>query len=87
MIIFRRKIVIFFSSLLNILSSTDNATLLFLFSSFKDVNNMKTFLCDYQIQVYSAHARILASWYKNAFSMLHVHGLVFFKNRAQIQNL
>ena len=78
-------------------SSTANAALLLL-SSFKYVNNMKTFVCDYhlndpttflhyQIQVYSAHARILASGYKNAFSVLHVHGLVIFQNRAQIQNL
>ena len=61
------------------------------------VNNMKTFVCDYhlnpttflhhQIQVYSAHARILALGYKNAFSVLHTHGLVIFQHRAQIQNL
>ena len=30
-----------------------------------------------QIQVYYAHARILASWY-NTFFMLHVYGLVIF---------
>ena len=65
----------------------------FLLSSFKYANNRKTFVCDpttflhYQIEVYGAHARILASGYKNAFSMLHVHGLVIFQNRAQIQNL
>ena len=59
---------------------------------------MKTFVCDYhlndptkflhhQIQVCSAHARILALGYKNAFSVLHVHGLVIFQHRARIQNL
>ena len=59
---------------------------------------MKTFVCDYhlndpthflhhQILVYSAHARILALGYKNAFSKLPVHGLVIFQHRAQIQNL
>ena len=59
---------------------------------------MKTFVCDYhlndpttilhhQIQVCSAHARILAFGYKNAFSVVHVHGLVIFQQRAQIQNL
>ena len=59
---------------------------------------MKTFVCDYhlndpttflhhQIQVCSAHARKLAFGYKNAFSVLHVHGLVIFLHRAQIQNL
>ena len=45
-----------------------------------------TFLC-HQIQVYSVHARILALGYKNAFSVLNVHGLVIFQHRAQIQNL
>ena len=80
-----------------ILSSTANATL-FLISSFKYVNNMKTFVCDYhlndpttflhhQIQVCNAHAPILALVYKNAFSVLHVNGLVIFQHRAQIQNL
>ena len=59
---------------------------------------MKTFVCDchvndptaflhHQIQVCSVHARILALGYKNAFSVLHVHGLVIFQHRAQIQNL
>ena len=59
---------------------------------------MKTLVCDYhlndpttfahhEIQVCSAHARILALGYKNAFSVLHVHGLVIFQHRAQIQNL
>ena len=59
---------------------------------------MKTFVCDYhlndpttflhhQIQVCSVHARILALGYKNAFSVPHVHGLVIFQHRAQIQNL
>ena len=59
---------------------------------------MKTFVCDYhlndpttfqhhQIQVCSAHARMLALGYKNAFSVLHVRGLVIFQYRAQIQNL
>ena len=73
-----------------ILSSTVNATLCFALI-LKDVNDMKTFVCDYhlndpttflhhQIQVYSAHARILALGYKNAFSVL-------FQHRAQIQNL
>ena len=63
--------------------------LYFLFLSFEYVNNMKTFECDYhlndpttflhhQIQVCSVHARILALGYKNAFSVLHVHGLVKF---------
>ena len=80
-----------------ILSSTANATL-FLISSFKYVNYMKPFVCGHhlndptiflhhQIQVCSAHARILALRYKNAFSVLHVHGLVIFQHRAQIQNL
>ena len=56
---------------------------------------MKTFMCDYhlnhptaflhhQIQDGSAHARMLALGYKNAF---RVHVLVIFQNRAQIQNL
>ena len=59
---------------------------------------MKTFVRDYhlndattvlhhQIQVCSAHARILAFGYTNAFSVLHEHGLVIFQHRAQIQNL
>ena len=59
---------------------------------------METFVCDYhlkdpttflhhQIQVCSAHARILALGYKIAFSVLHVIGLVIFQHRAQIQNL
>ena len=72
--------------------------LYFLLLSFKNVNNMKTFVCDYhlndpttflhyQIQVCSVHARILTSGYKNAFSVLHMHGPVNFQNRAQIQNL
>ena len=67
-------------------------------SSFKYVNSMKTLVCDYhlndpttflhhQIQVSCAHARILPLGYKNAFSMLHVHGLVIFQHRAQIHNL
>ena len=78
------------------MSSTANATL-FLLSFIKYVNNMKTFVCDYHlndpttflhylIQVNSAHARILASGYNNAFSVLCVHWLVIFQNRAQIQN-
>ena len=50
------------------------------------LNDLTTFL-NHQIQVYSAHARILALGYKNAFSVLHVHGLVLFQHRAQIQNL
>ena len=81
----------------NIPSSTANATL-FLISSFKYVNNMKTFACDchlndpttfqhHQIQVCFAHARMLALGYTNAFSVLHVRGLVIFQNRAQIRNL
>ena len=59
---------------------------------------MKTFVCDYhlndlttflhhQILVCSAHARILALGYTNAFSVPHVQGLVIFQHRAQIQNL
>ena len=59
---------------------------------------MKTFVCDYhlndpttfqhhQIQVCSAHARMLALGYKNAFFVLHVRGLLIFQYRAQIQNL
>ena len=59
---------------------------------------MTTFVCNYhlndpttfphhQIQVCSAHARILALGYKNAFSVLHLYGLVIFQYRAQIQNL
>ena len=72
--------------------------LYFLLLSFKYVNNMKTFVCDYhlndpttflhhQFQVYSAHAQILTLGYKNAISVQHVHGLVIFQHRAQIQNL
>ena len=71
------------------LSSTANATFFFLLSSFKYENNKKTFVFDYhlndpttflhhQIQVHSAHARILAFGYKNAFSVFHVHGSFFF---------
>ena len=59
---------------------------------------MKTFVCDYhlndptafqhhQIQVCSAHARMLALGYKNAFSVLHVRRLVIFQYRARIRNL
>ena len=55
-----------------------------LLSCFKNVNNMKTFVryyhpndpttfLHYPNKVYSAHARILVSEYKNAFSMLHAH--------------
>ena len=80
-----------------ILSSTAN-TILFFSHFFKYVNNMKTFVCNYhlndpttflihKIQVCSAHARKLALRYKNAFSVLHVHGLVIFQHRVQIQNL
>ena len=67
-----------------------------LISSFKNVNKMKTFVCDYhlndylsahQIQVCNAHARKLALGYKYAFSVLDVHGLVICQHRAQIQNL
>ena len=50
------------------------------------VNDPTTFL-HYQIQVCSAHARMLASGYKSAFSVLRVHGLVIFQHPAQIQNL
>ena len=49
------------------------------------LNDQTTFL-RYKIQVYTVHARIHASGYKNAFSVLHVHGLVIFQTRAQIQN-
>ena len=72
--------------------------LYFLISSFKYVHtcNWKTFVCEYhlndpttflhhQIQVCSAHARILALGYKNAFSVLPVHGLVIFHHRAQFK--
>ena len=80
-----------------ILSSTASATLFFL-SHLLIVNNMKTLVCDYhlndpttflhhQIQVCSAYARILDLGYKIAFFVLHVHGLVVFQYRAQIQNL
>ena len=59
---------------------------------------MKTFVCDYhlndptafqhhKIQVCSAHARMLALGYKNAFSVLHMGRLVILQYRAQIQNL
>ena len=59
---------------------------------------MKTFVVDYllnelttflhhQIRICSAHGRMLALGYKNAFSVLHVHELVTFQDRAQIQNL
>ena len=62
------------------------------------VYNKKAFVCDYhlndpttflhqQIQVCSAHARIHIIGYKNAFSVLQVHGLVIFQHRAPIQNL
>ena len=50
------------------------------------VNDPTTFLHN-QIQVCSAHAQMLASGYKSAFSVLHVHGLVIFQHPAQIQNL
>ena len=50
------------------------------------LNDLTTFL-HHQIQVCSVHARILALGYKNAFSMLHVHGLVIFQHLARIQNL
>ena len=52
----------------------------------KHLNDPTTFL-DHQIQVCGAHARIHVMGYKNAFSVLHVHGLVIFQHRAQIQNL
>ena len=42
------------------------------------LNDPNIFL-HYQIQVFSAHARILALGYKNAYSVLHVHGLVIIK--------
>ena len=53
---------------------------------------MKIFVCDYhlndqtifvhhQIQVCSAHARILDLGYKNSFSVLHMHGLMIFQHR------
>ena len=72
--------------------------LYFLISFLKYVNDMKTFVCDYhlnnmttflrpEIQVCSAHVRLLALGYKNAFSVLHVHGLVLVQHRAQNQNL
>ena len=59
---------------------------------------MKTFVCDYhlndstsfllhQIQVCNKHSKILVLGYKHAFSVLHVHGLVIFQHRAQIQNI
>ena len=59
---------------------------------------MKRFGCDYhlndpttflhhQIQVCSAHARILALGYKKAFSVLQVHGLVIFQHPVHIQIL
>ena len=80
-----------------ILSSAANATLFFL-SSFKSVNNLKTFCVRFhlkdpttflrdQIKVLSAHAKILISRYKNAFSVPHVCGLVILQNHAPIQNL
>ena len=49
--------------------------------------NDPTTVLHHQIQVCSAHARILTLGYKNAFSVLPVHGLVIFLHRAQIQNL
>ena len=63
--------------ILLILSSTANATL-FLISSYSFVSNIKTFVCDnhlndpttflhHQIQVCTAHARILDLGYKNDF--------------------
>ena len=71
---------------------------IFFISSFRYIHNWKTFVCHnhlndpttflhYQNQVCSAHARIHALGYKNAFSVLPVHGLVVFQNRAQMQNL
>ena len=50
------------------------------------LNDPTTFL-HHQIQVCSAHARIIALGYKNAFSVFPVHGLVIFQHRAQIQFL
>ena len=72
--------------------------LYFFLSSFKFVNNQKTVVSDYhlndptifqhfQIQVFSAHAQILTSGYKNAFSVLQVHGLVMSQHHVDIQNL
>ena len=46
------------------------------------LNDPTTFLL-HQIQVCSAHARILALGYKNAFSVLAVRGLVIFHHSAQ----
>ena len=50
------------------------------------LNDPTTFL-HHQNQVCSAHARILALGYKNAFSVLHMHGLMIFQHHAQIQYL
>ena len=49
--------------------------------------NDPTIFLHHQIPVCSAHARMRASGYKNAFFVLHVYGLVIFQHRAQIQYL
>ena len=49
--------------------------------------NDPTIFQHFQIQVFSAHARILTLGYKNAFSVLHVHGLLMSQHHVDIQNL
>ena len=78
------------------MSSTANATLFFL-SIFKTDNNLKNIMTNYhlhtmsiflhyQIRFSCAHARIRAFEYESAFSVLHVHMLIFFKKKFQNQN-
>ena len=47
--------------------------------------NDPIFFLHYQIQVYSVQAWLLASGYKSAFFMLHVHEFMVFHNHARIQ--
>ena len=81
-----------FSAFLHIQSSTTNATLFFL-SIFKTDNNLKNSMANYHLQSMSiflhyqirfscAHARVLAFEYKSAFSVLHVHMLIFLQKLA-----
>ena len=85
------------SRFLSILCSTANATL-FSLSIFKTDNNLKNVMASYhlhsisiflhyQIRFSAAHARVLAFEYKSAFSVLHVHMLIFFKNLYTIKLL
>ena len=56
------------------------------FVSYYHLNDLTIFL-HYQIQVFSVNAGILASGFKNAFSVLNVHGLMAFQNQCQKSSL